>query len=391
MESQINNSSEKSDEISQQEEESLRLLVDTLEEINHTKEFKSVLIESMEATRIIMNSEASSLILVEKETGDLYVSMPTGPAKSEIAGKSIPKDKGIAGWVAQNKQPYVTNDINESEHFFGELAEGFKTRNIICVPIINRKNEVIGVIQALNRRGNLEFTSRDIPVFQALASNISNAIERTRMISTLHDRLLQKDAMIAEIHHRVKNNIQAIAGQIEKELMEIDDPRADAVSKQVMARMKSMSKLHEMLCEKKVNNEIDLGAYVKELAERIQDTMSFLLNDLEIVVSEKEIVLSQEKALLCGLILHELLVNVYKHAFADEDTDSPRIEINMAVDENLVILSVADNGIGFPEDFTIQSKSSIGMWIVHELLQKLQAEMSLLNDPGARFTITFSK
>lgn len=390
MEPPFKSNPDEKESFSEVEDEHIRLLMDTIEEINHTKEFKSVLIESMEATRIIMNSEASSLILVDKTSGDLYVSMPTGPAKAEVAGKSIPKNRGIAGWVAENKRPYMTNDMEESEHFYGELAEGFKTRNIICVPLINRKNEVIGVMQALNRRNNQDFTSRDIPVFQALASNITNAIERTRMISTLHDRLQQKDAMIAEIHHRVKNNLQALSGQIESDLMEIDDERAKDISKKIVSRMKGMSRLHEMLCEKKVNSQVNLGTYIKELVDRIEETMSFLLHDIQINVSNEEIMTPQEKALLCGLILNELLINVYKHAYlTDEDMASGSIKINLANDEELIILSVADNGIGFPEDFTIQRKSSIGMWIVHELLQKLEAEMSVLNDPGARFTITF--
>lgn len=389
MEPPIHSEPNQSESFSE-EDEHLLLLMDTIEEINHTKEFKSVLIESMEATRIIMNSEASSLILIDKTSGDLYVSMPTGPVKAEIAGKSIPKNKGIAGWVVENKRPYMTNEMDESEHFFGELAEGFKTRNIICVPLINRKNEVFGVMQALNRRNNMEFTSKDIPVFQSLASNITNAIERTRMISTMHERLQQKDAMIAEIHHRVKNNLQALSGQVETDLMEIDDDRVKEVSKNIISRMKGMSKLHEMLCNKKVNHQIDLCAYVKELVDRIEQTMSFLLHDMQINVSDNEILIPQEKALLCGLILNELLINVYKHAYLDDDEDkSGSIRINLASDEDLVILSVADDGIGFPEDFTIQKKSSIGMWIVDEILQKLDATMSVLNDPGARFTITF--
>ncbi len=99
-----------------------RLIMDTIEGIHHTEEFKSVLVESMESTRLVMNAEASSLMLLDRDTGELYVSMPTGPAKMLVAGKSIPKSKGIAGWVVENKRPYITNDVSQSEYFFGELA-----------------------------------------------------------------------------------------------------------------------------------------------------------------------------------------------------------------------------------------------------------------------------
>jgi two-component sensor histidine kinase len=373
------------------QKENLSLLLDTIEGINNTNEFKTVLFQSMEATRLVMRSEASSLLLTDDENEEIFISVPTGPAKDEVVGKSIPQYKGIAGWVLEHKKPYLTNDVTQSEHFYGDLAKSFTTRNLICVPLINKKNEVIGVIQALNKRKEDDYKSVEIPVFQALASHITIAIERTRKIETMRDMIQQKDVMIAEIHHRVKNNLQALSGQIDQELMELDDERAKAVLKKVALRMKSMAKLHDMLCEKKVNHKIDLRSYLKELVDRIEDTMSFLLHDMEIEVSDKKIMLSQQKALLCGLILNELLINVYKHAFFEDQDKVGHIKVNLANDEGLVILSVADNGIGLPEDFTLQAKSSIGMWIVHELLQKLNAEMAVLNDPGARFTITFQQ
>jgi two-component sensor histidine kinase len=195
--------------------------------------------------------------------------------------------------------------------------------------------------------------------------------------------------MIAEIHHRVKNNLQALSDQIQKDVKEIEDEKANELLRKIEMRMKSMAKLHDLLVEKKVNEKIDLYSYTKGLTEKIEDSMSFNMLDIEIGVSGHEISISQNKALLCGLILNELLINVYKHAQLDGTKNVNEIEVNVASDEGLVILSVADNGIGVPDDFSIQSKRSVGMWIVHELLQKLDAEMTVLNDPGARFTITF--
>lgn len=371
--------------------ENLSLILDTIEGINNTNEFKTVLSQSMEATRLVMMSEASSLLLIDEKSNEVYITVPTGPAKNDVVGKSIPRDKGIAGWVIENKKPYLTNDVSTSEHFYGDFSDKFTTRNILCVPLINKSNEVIGVVQALNKRNEEDFTSADVPVFQALAAHVTVAIERTRQIDDLREQVQQKDVMIAEIHHRVKNNLQAMTSQIDQEIDEVEDETAREALKKVVVRMNSMARLHDMLCERKVNHLIDLRDYMNELVERIEETMAFLLHDLEIDVSEEEILLPQEKALLCGLILNELLLNIYKHVYFQNEEKMGRIQINLANDEGLVILSVSDDGIGFPDDFTLQVKSSIGMWIVHELLQKLDAEMSILNDPGARFTITFHK
>jgi len=371
------------------EKENLSLILETLEGINNTNEFKTVLHESMEATRQVMDSEASSLFLIDDEKGELFISVPTGPAKKEVAGKSIPKDKGIAGWVLSNQKPYVTNDVTKSEHFYGDLVESFTTKNLMCVPLINRHGNVIGIIQAMNKRGGVDYQENEIPVFEALATHITIAIERTKKIDSMRDTIQQKDVMIAEIHHRVKNNLQALSDQIQKDVKEIEDEKANELFRKIEMRMKSMAKLHDLLVEKKVNERIDLYSYTKGLAEKIEDSMSFNMLDIEIGVSGQKIPVSQNKALLCGLILNELLINVYKHAQLDGTKNVNEIEVNVASDEGLVILSVADNGIGVPDDFSIQSKRSVGMWIVHELLQKLDADMTVLNDPGARFTITF--
>lgn len=371
------------------EKENLSLILETLEGINNTNEFKTVLHESMEATRQVMDSEASSLFLIDDEKGELFISVPTGPAKKEVAGKSIPKDKGIAGWVLSNQKPYLTNDVTKSEHFYGDLVESFTTKNLMCVPLINRHGDVIGIIQAMNKRDKKDYLESEIPVFEALATHITIAIERTKKIDSMRDTIQQKDVMIAEIHHRVKNNLQALSDQIQKDVKEISDQKANEVFKKIEMRMKSMAKLHDLLVEKKVNERVDLYRYTQGLAQKIEDSMSFNMLDIEIGVSGNEISVSQNKALLCGLILNELLINVYKHAHLDGTKNVNEIEVNVASDEGLVILSVADNGIGVPDDFSIQSKRSIGMWIVRELLQKLNADMTVLNDPGARFTITF--
>lgn len=371
------------------QKENLTLLLDTLEGINTSNEFKTVLFQSMEATRLVMRSEASSLLLVDEENEELFISVPTGPAKNEVVGKSIPKNKGIAGWVLENKKPYLTNDVSKSDYFYGDLAKNFTTKNLIGVPLINKSNEVIGVIEALNKRNGEEYKSTDIPVFQALAAHITIAMERTKKIDRLHDQLKEKDVLIAEIHHRIKNNLQVLYDQIHQEIDAVEDQKSKSVLKNVSMRVNSMAKLHEMLCERNLNRKIDLRSYIKELVERIEETMKFFIHDVEISVSDSQIMLQQDKALLSGLILNELLVNIYKHAFTDEDAKKGNIKVNLAYDEGLVILSVSDNGIGFPEDFNIQAKSSIGMWIVHELLKKLDAKMSVLNDPGARFVVSF--
>ncbi|MDX1671120.1 MAG: histidine kinase dimerization/phosphoacceptor domain -containing protein [Balneolaceae bacterium] len=368
--------------------ESLHLLLETIDGINRTMELKALLNESMEATRIVMDSEASSLMLLDEDTEELYVSLPTGPVKEEIKGLSIPRHEGIGGWVVENKSPFISNDVENTEFFWGDLAEDFTTRNIICVPLINRDNEVFGVLQAVNRRKGEEYTAHDIPVFQALAAHVSLAIERARQIERLHNRLKEKEVMLTEIHHRIKNNLGAISSLIEMELPNVDDPYARQIMKNTYTRIHSMSEVHDLLCQKGLFRDIELGLYLKQLVKKIEKTMNTASTKISIHLKADNIHIPANKALVCGLILNEMLVNIYKHAF--EGMKRGDIIIDLALEEEQqIVLEIKDNGVGIPEDFEDRQRGSLGMWIVNAFMKKLDGELEMSGDNGTRFRFRF--
>lgn len=369
-------------------EKNLRLLLDTIECINQTNELKSVLIESMESVRLVMSSEASSLILMDEDKGELFVSMPTGPVKQDVVGKRIPKDKGISGWVYENRRPYLTNDVTTSEHFYGDIAEGFTTRNMICVPLINRENRAIGVLQAINRRGNEDFTPHNVPVFQALASHVTIAIERARRIDNLHESLKEKDTMLQQVHQQVKESLQILSDQIESEIVDVKDQKAKEVLQNVTMRIDSMWRLHNLLSEKNLSNSVDLGEYLGQLSGKIEETMSSLLTGVTIELNTDSVQLPKEKALLCGLILNELMINLYKHAFVAGD--SAKIDIELVNEGDKIKVVVSDREIGLPEDFNFEKEYSIGMWIVDDLLKKLNGSIQSAPGSGTRFTLSLN-
>ncbi|MDX1617955.1 MAG: histidine kinase dimerization/phosphoacceptor domain -containing protein [Balneolaceae bacterium] len=351
-------------------------------------ELRSLLNESMEATRIVMNSEASSLMLLDEDTGELFVSLPTGPVKEEIKGMSIPKNQGVGGWVVENRRPFLSNNVEESDIFWGDLAEDFTTKNILCVPLIDKDEDVIGVIQAINRRSNADFTPHDIPVFQALAAHITVAIERARQIEGMHSRLKEKEVMLTETHHRIKNNLAAISGLIEMEMPSVHDQHATDVLKTTYTRIQSMTKVHDLLCQKGLFRDIELGIYLKQLTKQIEQTMGSVPAEVHITLKAENVHVSSNQALLCGLVLNELIVNIYKHAF--EEMDEGEIIIDLFKEDDMAVLQVADNGRGLPDDFELRGGKSIGMWIIDALLKKLDGKIEINGEgEGAHFRITF--
>jgi sigma-B regulation protein RsbU (phosphoserine phosphatase) len=171
-------------------------LVEISARINSSETLERLLAEIMEAAKEIMGAEASSLMLLDRESGDLVIAVPTGPAQAEISGLRIPAGKGFAGWVVANGTPLIVPDAEQDPRFFGEVSKaGFRTRNLICVPMHDAEGQIIGVLQALNRIGTVGFTEDDLPIFSALSDQASIAIERAR----LHREALEKQRLDREI------------------------------------------------------------------------------------------------------------------------------------------------------------------------------------------------
>jgi sigma-B regulation protein RsbU (phosphoserine phosphatase) len=156
----------------------LEQLLHLLTKINAELELNAILATIMESAKNIMQAEASSLMLVDSETQELIFAVPTGPASVDLSGKRIPKGKGIAGWVAENNEAVVVNDVKNDPRFLGD-TDKFVTRNLACVPMRNAKGQVLGVLQAINRAEG-DFPQDELILFKALADQAAITIEKAR-------------------------------------------------------------------------------------------------------------------------------------------------------------------------------------------------------------------
>lgn len=370
--------------------DSLHLLLENISSLNQAVELQSVLKESIGLIERVMNVEASSLMLLDKSTGELIVSMPTGPVQKEISGERIKKGTGVGGWVIENEKPYYSNDLENSEIFAGDLSEDFKSRNIICVPLKDKKDQVFGVLQAVNRLDDRDFDDNDVSVFQALANHVAIAIERTRELEKVQNQLKEKEMMLTEVHHRLKNNLSTITALIEMELSNVEDENAALVLKKTASRIGSMTEVHDFLYNNSLGNEINLGSYIEGLAEKISKILSHSSQQVSIDVKAESIQIDTERAMSCGLLLNELMVNCYKHAFKNKSEDG-RIVIELLQSDSTITLKVSDNGIGVEKDFSIEDSSSIGGWLINVLLRRLEAAVDITQSNGTTFIVRFKK
>jgi phosphoserine phosphatase RsbU/P len=157
------------------------LLLRLIARINSTLNTESLLATIMQAAEDVMGAQASSLLLLDRGTGDLLVAVPTGPVRAEILGKRIPAGLGLCGWVASRGEPLVVHQAEKDPRFFGDMVEKFHTIDLIGVPLRNPGGDVIGVLEAINRRDGTEFTEEDVPFFSAFADHAAIALEKARL------------------------------------------------------------------------------------------------------------------------------------------------------------------------------------------------------------------
>lgn len=371
--------------------DSLHILLKDFSSLNRAVELKTVLQKSIEIIQNVMQAEAGSLMLRDDKTGELVVSMPRGPVEKEIQGKRISKGSGVGGWVIKNGKPFYSNNPQESDIFAGDLSPNFTTNSIICVPLSNKKGELFGVLQAINRVKKDGFGDQDIPVFQALADQVAIAIERTKESERLQKELQEKELMLTEVHHRIKNNLSTLSALIEMEFSEVKDEVAKQVLRKTSSRIGSMTEIHDLLNNSTIQKEIDLGSYLERLTQKVSSVLTNPSQNVIVEVEAESITLENDRVLSCGLLLNELLVNAYKHAFAS-DVEDGKIHVQL-IEQNdgVIILHVSDNGEGLDKNFSFRDGDSIGSWLIDVLLRRLNASIEISGTAGAGFLVRFEK
>ncbi|MBP9148267.1 MAG: PAS domain S-box protein [Rhodoferax sp.] len=213
--------------------------------------------------------------------------------------------------------------------------------------------------------------------------------ERKGAEQALQASLHEKVALLNEVHHRVKNNLQVISSLLRLEASRCTEPATKDVLKEMQGRILTMALLHETLYRVGRFASVDLGAYLKQLATqtfRAQSSQSTTVR-LSLDVAEVQVVMDQ--ATPCGLLVNELLSNCLKHAFPDGRTGEVQVRSQPDVQAGSWMVQVRDNGIGLPPDFELRGRQSLGLQLVSDLARQLDGSLQVASSGGASFTVVF--
>jgi two-component sensor histidine kinase len=200
--------------------------------------------------------------------------------------------------------------------------------------------------------------------------------------------LKDKEILLSETHHRVKNNLAVVSGMLDLQVLLTNDENTKNILNDSRSRIKSMSLIHESLYKYDNVSQIEFGKYIHTLCEDIKCTYaSSLASTVKIKYDLGEIHLNVTKAIPCGLLLNEVLTNSFKHAFIGKE--SGEINVMFRENNNVCELEISDNGIGIGDNYNSASSQSIGMTLIEAFVRQMKGKHEFINSNGTKLKLTF--
>jgi len=215
-------------------------------------------------------------------------------------------------------------------------------------------------------------------------------VELMKKTASLEEADREKEILLGEVHHRVKNNMQVISGLLDLQASSSENPELIAMFHESQSRIQAMSLVHEKLYGSKDFTRIDLADYVRTLSKELLQSYKINQGKIDLIVqADGEVYVDINKAIPCGLILNELISNALKHAFPGDRPCELRIIIHETKNTEIEIV-VRDNGLGLPDDVDIHQPRTVGLHLVNGLVEKqLDGQIEVRRDNGTEFQIKF--
>jgi PAS domain S-box-containing protein len=205
----------------------------------------------------------------------------------------------------------------------------------------------------------------------------------------LVQHLKERDVLLQEIHHRVKNNLQVISSLISMQIRKLDPGTSRDALEECQTRVLAIALIHEKLYQSKDYAEVHFADYARSLAAGVFHALGVSRSDVTLDLVIDEVPLGIDRAIPCGLVVNELMTNALKHAFRGGRKGTIRVALAQ-LEDGRIRLGVTDDGGGLPEGFDVRKVRSMGLQLVCTLAEQLDAELSVTSDNGASFQLTFA-
>jgi PAS domain S-box-containing protein len=339
---------------------------------------------------MIMVNESGTIVLVNTQTEKLF-----GYTRQELLGQKIEilvpdrlKDQHPSHRRDFDAEPRM-RPMGAGRELFGLRKDGTEIPVEIGLnPIATDEGHfVLSSVVDVTERRKAE-VERETLLGTLLGFN--NELEECVRMRTadLNRTLKERDVLLQEVHHRVKNNFQVVSSLLNIQMRRLADGAARDALYNCQTRVQAIALIHEKLYQSTDYSRVPFASYVRSLAANVFQSTGASPATVYLEVAIEDITLTVDKAIPCGLILNELIMNALKHAFPEQRAGKIRIEMARA-GAGLVRMIVQDDGVGLPGGLDFRRSDSLGLQLVCTLAEQLAATINVQSEHGTSFDLTF--
>jgi len=376
--------------------------------INHRKKNGDVIKVELECNKIEYESRAANLVLVndvteklrEEKRRKLLESVVTNTTESvailDISPQAPhPRIVYVNGGF-QEMTGYNEDDVrNRSLSFLTGEETDPEQMQVMENAIRERKAAEVELIN-YRKDGQSFWTQISIVPVEDSLGDYSHMVAIGRDITSrkesekrLQESLHEKEVLLSEVHHRVKNNLALVSGMLQMQVFDEENEQVINKLNNSMLRVEAMASIHQLLYESSSFSRLEFSKIINKLIKATHDSFS-AGKEIDIEIETEPFELNINQAVPCSLIINEAITNVYKHAF--KNREKGWVKAVLRCDEDLVTFKIEDNGIGLPEDFDLDNLSSLGTKIITALVKQLNGTQELVprDGGGTIFRLKFS-
>ena len=330
------------------------------------------------------------LALSEQKHRELFENAPIGIFQSTSEGRFITVNNSMA-------RIFGFDDTESVVAYYKDLANSLyyrPERRAQFLDALLKDGEVKNFeLEAYRRDGVVIWISLNARISYCYNSGsfiidgfISDMTDLKQTEHKLQTSLREKNVLLQEVHHRVKNNMQIISSMLNLEAMNVGDSHNKELLYVMQNRIQAMALVHEKLYASEQIEVVDLGEYTRDLCIQVLDVISTELAP-KVDFRLESIPSGIDFSVPYGLIVNELVMNAYKHAF--EGIAFPKITVELRHQAEQLMLKIRDNGVGLPHNFDIAKTPTLGMNLIHSLIVQLGGQVSVFNRDGTVWEILF--
>ncbi|MGQ9866734.1 MAG: PAS domain S-box protein [Pseudanabaenaceae cyanobacterium] len=306
-----------------------------------------------------------------------------------LAGQQI-QDPCLANPARQERyrrgEVDVVSDVRaQGEPCYQDFMAQFQVRAKLVAPIVQGE-ELWGLILAHDCQKARRWTDQESQLLAQVATQIGIAGQKENLFARIQQELQQKETLLKEVHHRVKNNLQIVISLMRLQGDSNGNPALQTALWEGQNRIQTMALIHERLYRSNDLSQIDARTYFTELTQYLTQTYNACEHRIALALNIEPISLGIDQAVPCGLIVNELVSNAFKYAFGGK---GGTITVTLTTAADHLYLRVSDNGQGLPVDFDQRRSASLGLRLVDRLVRQLSGKLLVQSNPGADFTICF--